>query len=364
MQTLALKYRPRSFDDLVGQPATQLFLRQMVKLDRIPTALLFAGVRGTGKTTTARILAAALNCTEDNRPCGTCPPCKETFDSSSPDVLEIDAASNGLVDDIRDLRQRLFYRQSGRKRVVILDEAQSISPQGFNALLKQLEEPPPDTHFLLLTTEENKILPTVASRCMPFRFLRLNVRDIANRLADVARAEGYACEDGLLLCIAEAADGAMRDALVQFQQVTVVGMTTAEQYQRVLGRPDHAPAILKRLIAHDLPGALDATATALTRAANPGQITDDLSGCLVDILKLRNGGEIARTGTALADRQNLALALDPRLVSSALSVFWHVVPGSERSRLELIVVKLSEIFAAVPQARNTRISLADMGRPS
>lgn len=358
---LALKYRPRTFTDLVGQAPVQLFLREMVRLDRVPTALLFSGCRGTGKTTTARILAAALNCTNPDRPCGQCQPCQETFDGSSLDVLEIDAASNGLVDDIRDLRQRVRYRQTGSKRIVILDEAQSISPQGFNALLKTLEEPPPDTHFILLTTEINKILPTVASRCIPFVFHRLTIRDIADRLAAIAAAEQYACEPDLLLLLAERADGAMRDAVNSFDQISRVGMTTADQYRRLIGQHDHAPAILKRLTDHDVPGGFTELNTALTRVADPATLLDDIARCLRDVLVLRLGGEINKSGTALADRQNLALALDDKMIATAINLFWHLPPGDNRIRLELLVIKLGEVFAAVARPNTTRLNLADLG---
>jgi DNA polymerase-3 subunit gamma/tau len=367
--TLALKYRPTTFDDLTGQPAVQIILRQMIKVGQIPSALLFDGCRGTGKTTTARILAAALNCHEDTKPCGSCPSCKAVFDGSSMDVIEIDAASNGLVDDIRQLRQQVMYRHSGDWRVVILDEAHSMSAAAFNALLKTLEEPPPRTLFILLTTEPVKILPTVASRCMPFTFKRLSIDDITRRLAHIAHTEGYAVEHDLLQLLAERADGAMRDAVMLLDQVARIGLTTAEQYQRLIGHQDHAPAILERLVNGDLPGAFAKLDEALTRVADAATITADAISTLRDVLVLRCGGEVHKAGTTLAARQSLALVMETPTVLAALKVLWQLKTqmrtDDPRSSLELAVVMLSEVISTLsppPAAPPKRMTLDDMGK--
>jgi DNA polymerase-3 subunit gamma/tau len=366
VDSLALAYRPRSFDDLVGQPAVQVLLRQMIKVGQVPSALMFEGSRGTGKTTTARILAAALNCTGDTKPCGTCTSCKTVFDGSSMDFLEIDAASNGLVDDIRTLRQQLLYRQTGDYRIVAFDEAHSISPAGFNALLKTLEEPPPRTVFIILTTEPKKIPGTIASRCMPFTFKRLTIADIAKRLAHIAATEHFPVEPDLLLLLADRADGAMRDAVVLLDQVARVGMTTAEQYQRLIGHVDHAPAILDRLIHADIPGAFTRLDEALTRVAEPATIAADLISVLRDVLVLRCGGELTKTGVALAARQNLALTLETATVLGALKVLWQLKTqlrlDDARSSLELAVVMLSEVFHTVNPAPTRRMSLDEIGK--
>ena len=355
-ETLALRWRPRTFDDLVGQPAVQIILKQMIKIGRTPSALMFDGCRGTGKTTTARILAAALNCTEDGKPCGTCPSCKAVFDGSSMDVVEIDAASNGLVDDIRALRQQVMYRQQGNHRVVILDEAHSMSQAAFNALLKTLEEPPPNTVFLLLTTEPGRIPDTVASRCMPFTFRRLTIAHITTRLAQIAHAEGFAVEHDLLALIADRADGAMRDAIMVLDQVGRVGMTTAEQYQRLIGHTDHASGILQRLVDGDLPGAFARLDRALTEVADAAQITNDAISTLRDVLVLRAGGEVTKTGTALAARQHLALALDTPAVVNAMKILWQLRTQANhydnRSSLEMAVVMLGEVLKTAAPVPN------------
>jgi DNA polymerase-3 subunit gamma/tau len=366
-ETLALKYRPRAFEDLVGQPAVHIFLKQMVKTHSVPTALLFDGPRGTGKTTTARILAAALNCETDTAPCGNCPSCKETFDGISLDVVEIDAASNGGVADIRALRQQVHYRQTGAHRIVILDEAHMISTEGFNALLKTLEEPPPNTVFLLLTTERSKIPDTVASRCMPFTFKRLTVADIADRLAYIADHEQHCVEFDLLTLIADRADGAMRDAIMVLDQVTRVGLTTADQYRRLTGHVDHAPAILARIAEGDLPGAFAKLDQALTRVANAAQIATEAISTLRDVLVLRSGGEINKTGTALAARQNLALALSTPAVVGSLKILWQLATlrtDDTRANLELAVVMLAEVIKPAAPAPQPRMTLDDMGNHS
>jgi DNA polymerase-3 subunit gamma/tau len=366
-ETLALTWRPKTFDDLVGQPAARILLQQMIKVGKIPTALLFDGSRGTGKTTTARIIAAALNCHEDTKPCGSCPSCKAVYDGSSMDLIEIDAASNGLVDDIRQLRQQLRYGSSGGYRVIVLDEAHNISQAGFNALLKMLEEPPPDTLFILLTTEPGKILPTVASRCIPYNFRRLTVEVIVRRLYHIAMDENFDVEVDLLQLIAERADGAMRDAIMLLEQVATVGMRTADQYRRLIGYHDNAPDILNPLLDGDLPGAFTALDIALTRVADPNSIITETISCLRDVLVLRCGGEITKTGTALTARQNLALALETPTVLAALKVLWQLATqvrfDDRRAALELGVVMLSEVFHTLtsrPVPR--RATLADMSK--
>jgi DNA polymerase-3 subunit gamma/tau len=368
VDSYALKYRPRRFDDLVGQHAAQVILRQMVTLGRVPSALIFDGSRGTGKTTTARILAAALNCDEPTgKPCGTCVSCKATFDGSSMDVLEIDAASNGLVDNIRDLRQQVMYRNQGAYRVVILDEAHSMSHAAFNALLKTLEEPPPQTVFILCTTEPQKIPNTVASRCMPFTFRRLAVADIAQRLAVIAQQEGVTVEDGLLMLLAERADGAMRDAIMLLDQVARVGMSTAEQYQRLIGHTDSTPAIINALIARNLSEAFSIVEQALMRL-DAAVIAADLTALLRDALVLRSGGEVTKTGVALAARQNLALTLEAPALVAALKILWEfktkVRIDDNRQMLDLAIVMLAETLAphlpAPAPAAPARMTLSQM----
>lgn len=376
MPTLALTYRPQHFNDLVGQRAVQVILRQMVMTGRVPHAMLFRGSRGTGKTTTARILAAALNCARRDHaalsaekapaPCGQCESCTSTFDGTSMDVLEIDAASNGLVDDIRALRQQVLHRSGrGRVRVIIYDEAHSSSPAAFNAMLKTLEEPPPATVFILLTTEAHKIPDTVASRCMAFDFRRLSIADIVSRLTHVAEREQITIDEPLLRVLAEESDGAMRDALMRLEQVATVGMTTVEQYQRLIGHTDHCPAIITALTKGDLLTALSAVDTALTRVADPQEILTGLLAVLRDVLVLRLGGSVPKTGVALGERQNLALVLEQSAIMAAMRVFWQVSTQCKftdtRQVLTMTVSLLADVLATdtTPQP-GKRMTLAQM----
>ncbi len=368
MEQLALKYRPRRFGDLVGQREAQVILQQMVSTGHLPTALLFEGCRGTGKTTTARIVAAAVNCTGADRPCGTCPSCVAVFAGTSPDVTEIDAASNGLIANIRELRQHVLYRAgTGACRVIILDEAQSMSPEAFNALLKLLEEPPPSTMFILTTTERGKIPGTVLSRCMPFTFRRFSIADLVNRLTYVAAAENYPAEPDLLRLLAEESDGVMRDALVRLDKVRLGGLTTAEQHRRLFGHTDYAPAILTRLITGDLDGALGQLDEALTRTADPTLIARDLLAVLRDVLVLHIGGDVTATGVALAARQQIALALETPVVWAVMEVFYQVAFGKallvadNRQRLELCLFKIAKaIGKAQPAPAPRRITFTEM----
>lgn len=365
----ALKYRPHTFADLVGQPAVQIILRKMIDLGQIPSAVLFAGCKGTGKTTTARILAAALNCQEPAKPCATCVSCKSVFDGTSMDVIEIDAASTGNVDDIRSLRQNLQYRQTGDWRVIILDEAHSMSQAAFNALLKTLEEPPPRTLFVLCTTERRKIPGTVISRSIPFHFKRLTPADIAGRLAYIAQAEGHAVQQDLLDLLAERADGAMRDAIMSFDQIARIGLTTAEQYQRLIGHTDHAAVILDRLVAGDVPAAFAHVEDALRHVSDAASITHDAISVLCDVVVLQCGGEVHKSGLALAARQNLALTLDANTVVAAMKILWQLQTqvrlDDSRAALQLALVMLGEVFQAfAPPKPPTKMTLAEMSKLS
>ncbi len=370
MEPLALKHRPRTFDDLVGQRVVHVVLRQMVVKQKVPTALLFDGTRGTGKTTTLRILAAALNCDTPPGPCGHCPGCTAVFAGTSPNLREIDAASHGLVDDIRALRQQMLYAVSDGWRVIGLDEAHSMSAQAFNALLKMLEEPPPNTVFVLLTTDPGRIPDTVLSRAMRFTFRRIPVADIAARLDHICAAENINVEPALRHLIAERADGGLRDAVMLLDQVTGVGVTTAEQLTELLGDTDPGPALLDVIRTGDLAAAFTTVAEHLTRIADPGALVAALTATLRDICILRAGGDLSSQGGALDARRRLADAVDGPTAMAALRVLWDLqtrIPASAdpRTGVELAVAMLVDVFAPTPTpaaatAPARRLSLADM----
>lgn len=368
MNSLALRYRPRNFDDLVGQQAVHVFLRQMVYKDAVDSALLFSGDRGCGKTSALRILAAALNCEVRPGPCGHCPSCTAIYTGASYDLIELDAASNGLVDDIRALRNRLAYTAHGNYRVVGLDEAHAVSQAGFNALLKMLEEPPPRTIFVLLTTEPGRIPGTVASRCMPFEFRRLGIADIVWRLDHICTAEGIDVEPGLLHHIAERADGGMRDAVMLLDQITRVGVTTIEQYTELTGETDFAPRLLAALLAGDHASAFGIVDTQMTRTGDPKAIATDLITCLRDLLVLHSGGQITKTGPAHAARKTLAEATTPAVVVAACQILWDLkvkvrAADDQRASLDLATVMLAQTLGpATPAApaAPAKLTLAEM----
>jgi len=342
VESLALKYRPTDFDDLVGQRAVNIVLRQMVATNRIPHALLFSGPRGTGKTTTARIFAAALNCTDPAGICGSCPSCKAVHSGSSLDIVEIDAASNGLVDDMRALRQQVLYSVGGIWRVVVLDEAHSMSQAAFNVLLKTLEEPPPQTVFILATTEPGKILDTVVSRCMAFRFQRISIADMVDRLTHICATEQITVDPLLLRLLAERADGAMRDAIMALDQIARVGITDVTAYTELMGETDTGPILLTAMTSGDHATAYTTLDHLLTRTGDIAGLSTALIGTLRDLLILQAEGTLTRQGDALATRQRLARLIPTTTVVGCMSVLWDLktklsAGDDQRAGLELAV---------------------------
>ncbi|RMH09033.1 MAG: DNA polymerase III subunit gamma/tau, partial [Aquificota bacterium] len=222
----ARKYRPRKFSEVAGQEVPVRVLLNAVRQNKLSHAYLFAGPRGTGKTTLARILTRAINCLnpKDGEPCGECENCIAIDRGSFPDLIEIDAASNRGIDDIRAIRDAVSYSPiKGKYKVYILDEAHMLTKEAFNALLKTLEEPPPRTVFILCTTEYEKILPTILSRCQRLIFSKLKEEDIVAYLKMVCERENLECEEGALRLIARVSDGGMRDALSLLDQASTYG---------------------------------------------------------------------------------------------------------------------------------------------
>lgn len=243
MAELALyrKWRSRDFEELVGQPRLTQTLKNAISSGKIAHAYLFCGPRGTGKTSAAKILAKALNCEKGPTPspCNACVACEDLTRGSAIDCIEIDAASNRGIDEIRDLREKVkFAPTQFRYKVYIIDEVHMLTPEAFNALLKTLEEPPPQTVFILCTTEPHKLLPTVASRCQRFDFGRISSKVIESRLGQVCQGEGIEFEPGVLALIAQGADGSLRDALSLLDQLRVFcqGKIGKEEALALLGQ--------------------------------------------------------------------------------------------------------------------------------
>jgi DNA polymerase III subunit gamma/tau len=221
-QVLARKWRPQTFEEVVGQEAAAQTLRNSILQNRVAHAYLFAGARGVGKTSTARILAKALNCVKGPTatPCNTCPSCQEITAGNSIDVLEIDAASNRGIDEIRELRENVKYAAArDRYKVFIIDEVHMLTTEAFNALLKTLEEPPPQVVFILATTELHKVPSTILSRCQHFNFRAISYQEALGQLKKIAEREQIRISDQALSAIARASEGSMRDAQSQLDQV-------------------------------------------------------------------------------------------------------------------------------------------------
>jgi DNA polymerase-3 subunit gamma/tau len=236
----ARKYRPQAFDEVVGQSHITTTLKNAIAQNRVAHAYIFAGPRGVGKTTTARILAKALNCEKGptDNPCNKCPSCNEITQGISLDILEIDGASNRGIDEIRNLRENVKFSPSkGKFKVYIIDEVHMLTSEAFNALLKTLEEPPPHAKFIFATTQAHKVPPTILSRCQRFDFRRISIKDIVASLKDIAKKEGIKIDDEVLILIAKHSDGSMRDAQVVLDQITSFseGKVRYEDASKILG---------------------------------------------------------------------------------------------------------------------------------
>jgi len=244
-QVLARKWRPQVFEDLVGQQTTTQTLQNAIASGRIAHAFLFSGPRGIGKTTSARILAKALNCQSAAgpviRPCNECPSCIEIAASRSMDVLEIDGASNRGIDEVRELRESAKYQpMRDRFRIYVIDEVHMLTTEAFNALLKILEEPPPHVYFIFATTEQRKVPATIISRCQVFDFKRIPDRLLVQRLLQITREEGIEIPEKSLEMIANASEGGLRDALGTLDQMIAFSGTTIKEkdVELILGLVD------------------------------------------------------------------------------------------------------------------------------
>lgn len=374
-QALYRKYRPQSFDDVVGQQAVTQTLKQQLISGRMSHAYLFTGSRGTGKTSCAKILAKAVNCQnpQGGNPCNRCDACRAIDAGSCMDVLEIDAASNNGVDSVRDLRDGAVYTPSQvKKRVYIIDEVHMLSIPAFNALLKIVEEPPEYVLFILATTELHKVPVTILSRCQRFSFRRISQEDIAARLQDVSYQENIDLDAGAARLLARLADGGLRDGLSLLDQCAsaTVGEVTERQVYDCLGIAGERRCgeLMACIAGKDTRGALSLFSRLYAEGKDVGAMMDELTCMARDLLVLKTAGEagIPMLSGVATDEETLALVKrfsDGELVRM-LGVLQQTTLGfkktaSRRLDAEVCLVNLCQpelrLDGAALNARLTRV---------
>ncbi len=357
-QALYRKYRPKTFDDVVGQKSVTDTLKTQLSTGRLSHAYLFTGTRGTGKTSCAKILAKAVNCEHprEGNPCNACPSCRAIDSGGCMDVLEIDAASNNGVDNVRSLRDDAVYTPSEvRRRVYIIDEVHMLSIAAFNALLKIIEEPPEHLVFILATTEVHKIPATILSRCQRFSFKRLLPEDIEGRLLYVAAQERIALEPDAARVLARLADGAMRDALSLLDQCACTGgkLDAGLVYERLgLAGNRQTAALLSAIAEQDAPRAISLFSSLYAQGKDVAAMLGELCALSRDLLILKTA---PRSGVSLLSGANF----------EELAPLQDRLSASELLRITSLLQKTASGFSQSADKRlDTELCLLELCSPS
>lgn len=356
--SLYRKYRPENFNDLIGQDQVKMTLKNALKNDRVAHAYLFAGPRGTGKTSTAKVFAKSLNCanpSQDLEPCGECNSCLRIEKGNSLDVIEIDAASNRGIDEIRELREKVkFYPGEGKYKVYIIDEVHMLTKGAFNALLKTLEEPPESVVFILATTEPHEVITTIMSRCQRFDFTLLTLKDLKKRLKYISDSEGYQIDKQALDILARSARGGMRDAISLLDQAISFsdGQLNAEKVTRMLGRINKSD--LKQFLVHlsrkESQKALELLNKQLESGLGIERFSDELIEYCRELLLIKecgiDSGILEYSRSYLEEIASVAANLSTKEITNIIDEFASLkekLRSSARPRLqlEISVIKLS-----------------------
>lgn len=369
----ARKYRPATFDTVVGQQHITVTLKNAIKNNQLAQAFLFCGPRGVGKTTCARILAKTINCEhlrDDIEACGECDSCKSFQNGNSFSIHELDAASNNSVDDIRNLIDQVrIPPQTGNYKIYIIDEVHMLSQQAFNAFLKTLEEPPSYAIFILATTEKHKILPTILSRCQIFDFNRIKVADMAGHLASIAEKEGVSYDADGLHMIAQKADGGLRDALSMFDQI-VSFSNKQVTYQAVIDNLnildyEYYFRLTDAILNEDAPAALLILDEILAHGFEGSHFISGLSSHFRDLLVAKEPATLKLLDTSDTIRQRYlqqAKETSPGILLSSLNIasqceINYRTSKNQRLQVELALLKMCHLSAAIQLAKSGAASL-------
>ena len=362
------KFRPQEFEDVKGQEHIVTTLKNQIKADRIGHAYLFCGTRGTGKTTVAKIFAKAVNCEHpvDGSPCGECPTCKAIADGSSMNVIEIDAASNNGVDNIRQIREEVTYRPTeGKYKVYIIDEVHMLSS---GALLKTLEEPPAYVIFILATTEAHKIPITILSRCQRYDFHRISIDTIAGRLMDLMQEEQVDVEEKAIRYVAKAGDGSMRDALSLLDQCIAfhLGETlTYDNVLEVLGAVDTEifSRLLRQIIAKDIAGAVGTLDALVDEGREMGQMVTDFTWYLRNLLLMQSSDDMEEvldmSKEHLAALKEEAELVKPEVLMRYIRIFSELSNQVKYASQKRILIEIAIIKLCKPQMEKDYESVMD-----